>query len=96
MMNSSLLEHQSLLVEAYSWLKQGEEHKALLPLREGLRIARENDYLILNFWWRPQVMVCLLSQALQSEIEVVYVKSIIHRRNLIAESHIHRELAVAN
>lgn len=85
-MNSSLLEHQSLLVEAYSWIKQGEEHKALTPLREGLRIARENDYLILDLWWRPHVMVRLFSQALQSEIEVVYVKSVIRRRNITPES----------
>ena len=85
-MNSSLLEHQSLLVEAYSWMKQGEEHKALTPLREGLRIARENDYLVLDPWWRPHVMVRLLSQALQSEIEVVYVKSVIRRRNITPES----------
>jgi LuxR family transcriptional regulator, maltose regulon positive regulatory protein len=85
-MNSSLLEHQGLLVEAYSWIKQGEEHKALTPLREGLRIARENDYLVLDPWWRPHVIVRLFSQALQSEIEVVYVKSVIRRRNITPES----------
>ncbi|MDF0673956.1 MAG: BTAD domain-containing putative transcriptional regulator [Nitrospira sp.] len=85
-MNSSFLEHKSLLVEAYSWIKDGEKQKALTPLREGLRIARENDYLALDLWWRPHVMVRLLSQALQSEIEVVYVKSVIHRRNLTADS----------
>ena len=85
-MKSSLLEHQCLLVEAYSWIKQGEAHKALTPLREGLRIARENDYLILDPWWRPHVMVRLLSQALQSEIEVVYVNSVIRRRNITPES----------
>ena len=78
----------SLLVEAYSWLKQGEKHKALLPLREGLRIARENDYLILDPWWRPHIMTRLFSQALRSEIEVIYVKSIIRRRNITGESGI--------
>ncbi|TKB68496.1 MAG: hypothetical protein E8D52_05645 [Nitrospira sp.] len=85
-MRSSLIEHQGLLVEAYSWLKQGEKHKALTPLREGLQIARQNDYLVLDPWWRPHVMVRLLSQALQSEIEVVYVKSVIRRRNITGES----------
>ena len=85
-MKSSLVEHQGLLVEAYSWLKQGEEHKALTPLREGLRIARENDYLVLDPWWRPHVMARLFSHALHSEIEVVYVKSVIRRRNITPES----------
>ena len=90
-MKSSLIEHQGLLVEAYSWLKQGEGHKALTPLREGLRIARENDYLVLDPWWRPHIMASLFSHALQSEIEVVYVKSVIRRRNITAESPPHIE-----
>ncbi|MBP7113625.1 MAG: winged helix-turn-helix domain-containing protein [Nitrosomonas sp.] len=85
-MRSSMLEHQCLLIEAYSWLKQGDTQEAFIPLCEGLRIARENDFLYLNSWWRPHVMARLFSLALQHGIEVDYVKSVIRRRNIKAES----------
>lgn len=85
-MKSDLLEHQALLLEAYSWIKSSEEPKAIECLRKGLRIAADNNYLTLNFWWRPQVMAGLFSLALQSRIEVSYVKSVIRRRNIKAES----------
>lgn len=85
-MKSYLLEHQVFLVEGYSWIKSGDESKALFPLRQGLRIAADNDYLVLDLWWRPHVMARLFSLALQHGIEVDYVKSVIRRRNIKAES----------
>jgi ATP/maltotriose-dependent transcriptional regulator MalT/DNA-binding SARP family transcriptional activator len=85
-MQSHLLEHQALLLQAYSWIKSNQEFQALGPLREGLHIAADNDYLVLNPWWRPQVIARLFSLALQSGIEVAYVQSVIRRRNIKAES----------
>jgi ATP/maltotriose-dependent transcriptional regulator MalT/DNA-binding SARP family transcriptional activator len=87
-MNSLLIEHQGLLVRAYSWMKEGKENEALVPLRDGLRIARENDYLVLDPWWRPHVIARLFSLALQSGIEVGYVHSVIRRRNITAATDI--------
>lgn len=85
-MQSHLLEHQVLLLQAYACLKSNNEFQALGPLREGLRIAADNDYLVLNPWWRPQVIARLFSLALQSGIEVAYVQSVIRRRNIKAGS----------
>ncbi len=85
-MQSHLLEHQVLLLQAYSWMESNNEFQALSPLREGLRIAADNDHLVLNPWWRPQVIARLFSLALQSGIEVAYVQSVIRRRNIKAES----------
>jgi DNA-binding SARP family transcriptional activator len=86
MMKNPMLEHQCLLVEAYSWIKQGDEQRALAPLTEALRIGRANDFLFLNCWWRPEMMASLFSLALQSGVEVSYVQSVIRRRNIQAES----------
>lgn len=69
-MQSDLLKHQALLIEAYSWIRNNNEAKALLPLQQGLHIAANNDYLVLNFCWRPHMMARLFSQALQHRIEV--------------------------
>lgn len=35
-------------------------------MREGLKIARENDYLCLNYWWQPRIMSDLLAHALEA------------------------------
>ena len=83
---SNLLEHQALLIEAYSWIREGNKSKALSPLRQGLSIAAENDCLVLNFWGRPHSIAYLLSLALQHRIEVEYVKSVIQNCNIKAQS----------
>ncbi|MBY0475162.1 MAG: hypothetical protein K2Q13_08905 [Nitrosomonas sp.] len=84
-MKSTFLEHQCLLIKAHAWLKQEEEARALTLLSEGLQLGRENDYIVLNLWWRPQVMARLFSLALKSGIEESYVTSVIRRRNIKAE-----------
>ena len=86
-LKSDLLEHQALLIKAFLWRKNNNEVEALLPLQQGLSIAADNDYLVLNFCWRPHVMAKLFSLALQHGIEVDYVKSVIRRRHVRAESH---------
>lgn len=58
-MRNPMLEYQCLLIEAHSWIKQGNADKALVPLREGLRIGRENGFLLINYWLRPKVMAHL-------------------------------------
>ncbi len=83
---SPFLEHHCLLIMAYSYLKQYDTQGALIPLHSGLRVARENDFSCLNLWWRPHVMARLFSLALEHDIEVEYVKSVIRRRNIKAES----------
>ncbi|GKS69359.1 hypothetical protein W03_13630 [Nitrosomonas sp. PY1] len=83
---SPFLEHHCLLIMAYSYLKQYDTEEALISLRAGLRVACENDFLCLNLWWRPQMMARLFSLALEHGIEVEYVRSVIRRRNIKAES----------
>lgn len=85
-MINKILEYQYLLIEAHSWLKEGNEDKALIPLQEGLRIGRESDFVLPDYQWDLSVMSRLFVLALRSGIEVTYVQSLIRRHRLRAES----------
>ena len=83
-MGSGTIEVHCLLTMAQLLIKEGRVQEADASLREGLRIARELDYLTLDYWWRPKVMAELLAHALGAGIEVEYVRSVIRRRGLRA------------
>jgi DNA-binding SARP family transcriptional activator len=81
---SSTIEIHCLLTMAQVLIKEGHVQEADASLREGLRIARDLDYLTLDYWWRPKVMAELLAHALEAGIEVEYVRRVIRRRGLRA------------
>jgi DNA-binding SARP family transcriptional activator len=85
-MKNPMLAYQCLLIEAYSWAKEGDMNKTLALLHNGLRLGRENDFLFLNYWCRPLVMARLFSLALQFGVEVPYVHRLIRQGNIKAES----------
>lgn len=85
-MRTSTTEVHCLLTLAQIFFKEGHVTQGEKSLREGLRIARLIDYLVLEYWWRPKVMAELLVRALEADIEVEYVRSVIRRRDLRAPS----------
>ena len=85
-MRSSSTEVHCLLTLTQIFFKEGQVERGNESLREGLRIARLIDYLVLEYWWRPKVMAELLAHALEADIEVEYVRSVIRRRDLRAPS----------
>ncbi|WP_413935162.1 BTAD domain-containing putative transcriptional regulator [Nitrospira sp. BLG_1] len=85
-MRSVFTEVLCLLAKASLELKERHIDQANETMQKGLRIARENDYLCLDYWWRPKVMADLMAHALEAGIEVEYVRSVIQRRNLRAPS----------
>ena len=85
-MINKINEYQYLLIEAHSWMKEGNMEKALIPLRAGLRIGHENNFILPDYQWDPSVLSHLLALALQSGIEVIYVQSLIRRHHIKAES----------
>lgn len=85
-MKNPILEYQCLLIEAYSWMKEKDDSRALIPLRKGLRIGCQNNFLLLNYWERLQVTARLFTLALRFGIEVTYVQSLIRRYRIKAES----------
>lgn len=85
-MRTSTTEVHCLLTLAQIFFKEGQVTQGKESLREGLRIARLIDYVVLEYWWRPKVMAELLVYALEADIEIEYVRSVIRRRDLRAPS----------
>lgn len=85
-MRSLFTEVHCLLTKASIELKEIHIDQANETMQKGLRIAHQNDYLCLDYWWRPKMMAELLAHALEAGIEVEYVRSVIRRRNLRAPS----------
>ncbi len=85
-MRSSITEVHCLLKRSQSFFNEGLVERGQESLREGLRIASTNDYLTLDYWWRPTLMAKLLAHALEADIEVEYVRSVIQRRRFPAPS----------
>lgn len=81
---SPWLESMGLVTLAHSYLHEARMELVDAPLREGLDIACRYDLVVLDSWWRPKVMAELLAHALDAEIEVDYVRSVIRRRGLRA------------
>jgi DNA-binding SARP family transcriptional activator len=65
-------------------IKDGQVQEAEASLREGLRMARDLDWVTVDCWWRPTVMAELFAHALEAGIEVEFVRSVIRRRGLQA------------
>lgn len=84
--NSRILEYQCLLGEAYSLLETAENTAGLAALRRGLAVGREQGYLNFHPWWQPKIMSRLCGCALERDIETAYVRHLISRRGLTAES----------
>lgn len=83
-MRSNSTEVHCLLTMAQIFFQEGQVERGNESLREGLRVARLIDYLVLEYWWRPKVMAELLAHALEADVEVEYVRSVIRRRGLRA------------
>ena len=84
--HSVITEIHCFLTMAQLSLKERRVVEAERFLRVGLQRAREGNHLCLDYWWRPRVMAELLAYALEADIEVDYVRSVICRRNLRAPS----------
>jgi DNA-binding SARP family transcriptional activator len=81
-MQSHLLHMLSHLNEAYFSLKTGRREYAREGLRKTLMIRKEKG--IVNFpGWRPDIMTELYAEALETEIEVDFVREDIRSRNLL-------------
>ncbi|MBX3641430.1 MAG: winged helix-turn-helix domain-containing protein [Nitrosomonas sp.] len=80
-MKNPMLEYQCLLTEAHSWLQEDNEAKALISLRKGLRIGRENDFFLPDYPWDLAVTSHLFALALWFGIEVPYVQRLIRRHH---------------
>lgn len=63
-------------------LDMGEEASARGFLEEGFRLGRENNYLVLPWWWDPMAMARLCAKALEAGIEPEYARGLVRKWDL--------------
>ncbi|HXE97038.1 MAG TPA: BTAD domain-containing putative transcriptional regulator [Dongiaceae bacterium] len=78
---SKNLEFLSLLYRAQMRCESGDQDGALVALRSGLAIGRD-QYYVHFIWWIPSIVADLCVLALQHGIETEYVRYLIRRRDL--------------
>ncbi|NJD06263.1 MAG: hypothetical protein FIA97_07160 [Methylococcaceae bacterium] len=78
---NAMLHHLILLDEADIQLHRGRPDRALEPLRQALTISRENGGLVLCYLGRED-LARLYAAALEADIDVPYVQSLIRRMKL--------------
>ncbi len=83
---SRIFQYMCLLSQAWIAFNRGKEQKGLSPLREAMKIGRENGYLTPLWWWNAPVMARLCEKALEAGIEAGYVQEIIRKHNLISDT----------
>ncbi len=86
-MPSHILEFQARLTSAWTWFLGNDEQHGDDALREGLAIGRERNYLNCHPLWIPEMMTKLFSRALETGIEVDYVRRFIRKRGLSPGKH---------
>ncbi|QLB65592.1 hypothetical protein A9O66_24785 [Paraburkholderia caribensis] len=85
-MRSPLFEHSCYAFLAYSDMLVGKDEAAQIALMRCLAIARNHGFSSIHPWARPEVLPKLLAFALERNIEVEYVRSLIRRQRLLPQS----------
>ncbi len=75
-MKSCVLEWYSLLVEAWSLIREGKREEGLAPLQNAMALGRRNGYVHLEFY-QPSQMALLCATALEERIETEYVTELV-------------------
>ncbi len=80
-MDSAILTFTARLIEAHIAAGRDDAGQALQMLADALPIGRDHRYV--NTWmWRPTMMSELAVRALDAELEVDYVRRLVHERRL--------------
>lgn len=81
LMQNPLIETLCLLAEAWLALAQNEETTGHGLLRAAFALGKQQGYVNLP-WWLPRMMAHLCVRALEADIEVEYVQSLVRKRRL--------------
>jgi LuxR family transcriptional regulator, maltose regulon positive regulatory protein len=79
---SDLTQFMILVVQAYFHFQNKSEKAGFAALREAITSGQRRDFVNFHLW-RPRVMAELCVKALEHDIEVEYVKSVVRRRGLM-------------
>ena len=79
---SRMLEFMCLLEESRICLNQNQRDLGLGLLKDAMTLGRKNGFMAMIWWWDPVMISELCAEALTADIEVDYVRRIIHRHSL--------------
>ena len=82
--NSGILEYSFFLAKSQLLISRNKYSEGLEFLCRSMKLARENGYTSLFWWWHPESMACLCAHALEAGIEEAYVKQLIQTCNLVS------------
>lgn len=82
--NSHFIEFMCFLSESQFAFDHGEEETGLMLLNKAMDIGKRHGYVNI-FIWRATIMTKLCIKAIESGIEVEYVKDIVKKRELIPD-----------
>ncbi len=77
-------EFTCFLAEARFAFDKGDEGSGLASLKKALSMGQEKGY-VNTYFWQPAVMANLCKKALEADIEVKYVQSLIQKRHLMPD-----------
>jgi LuxR family maltose regulon positive regulatory protein len=81
-MGSTMVEYKALLLDAFLAFDVGNEQRGLDKLRQAMKLGSKKGFLYF-YWWLPSMMTLLCTKALESDIEVEYVQSVIRKCKLV-------------
>lgn len=83
--NASMCEFTFLLMEAKFAFDNGDGPSGLASLKKAFSIGREKGFMNMPLCWVPAMMAELCQKALETGIEVDYVRRLIRKRNLMPD-----------
>ncbi len=79
-----LAEFTGLLAEARFAFDKENDRAGLISLKKALSMGKEKGY-VNTYFWQPHIMANLCKKALEADIEVKYVRSLIQKRHLMPD-----------
>ena len=79
---SEILQYMCLIKEAHLDLVDGNHDKGLDCLGRALALGRRNNYLILAWWWDPELLSRLCAEALCADMEIDYARQFVRLHGL--------------
>lgn len=79
---SHILEFMCLAAKARLLLKQGNEETGREYLRDALLLGKRHNFTNMIWWWQPDMMADIVTEALAADIEIGYSRLLLNSHNV--------------
>ncbi len=81
-----ILEFICGLTESFIYLRDGQIEESVIILQKSLKLGKQYQFTRIPWWWNAEMLVKLCMIALENQLEIHYIRQIIHANNLIPTS----------